>query len=491
VSLVASLQHSQGVKLEAQGVHTIGALAGLADDVAIPRLAAGTLAGLRQQADLQVRSRGLARPLHELHPPEHARGLARLPEPSDGDVFFDFEGDPFWGDEGLEYLFGTVFREDGEWRYHALWAQDRAQEKARFEQWMDWMTARLEAHPDLHVYHFNAYEPTALKRLMARHATREHELDELLRHKVFVDLYGIVRQALRAGVEGYGLKRLEPLFGFERDAAVKDAGGSLRSWQDYLDGGDATVLDAIAAYNAEDCRSTRALRDWLVAQRAAAEHRHGVTIAALEPTPPRPLSDKAIAYLERLEALRPRLTAGLPDDESEDDESQRAHRLAFDLLGYHRREAKPGWWEYFARLERSPEELRDEDSEAIGCLTPVAGAEPVDVNRSWLFTLQFPDHEYKLHAGPAVDPDGGHGTTIETMDEARRVLTVRRAKKRARSRLARSSPASRTGRTRKRQRSCASGSGPPTSASNRADRLTPPPTCCSRARRACGRALRR
>ena len=74
-------------------------------------------------------------------------GLARLPQPSDGDVFFDFEGDPYWGDDGLEYLFGTVYREHGEWRYWPLWAHDRAEEKARLEEWMDWITARLASTP--------------------------------------------------------------------------------------------------------------------------------------------------------------------------------------------------------------------------------------------------------------------------------------------------------------------------------------------------------
>ena len=153
-------------------------------------------------------------------------------------MFFDFEGDPWWGDEGLEYLFGTVYREDGEWRYWPLWAETRAEEKARFEQWMDWITARLAAHPDLHIFHFNSYEPVAIKRLMSRHATREHEVDELLRRKVFVDLYGVVRQAMRVGTESYGLKALEPVFGFKRDASLREAIGSLRRWQAYLEAGD-------------------------------------------------------------------------------------------------------------------------------------------------------------------------------------------------------------------------------------------------------------
>src|SRR5204863_3229130 len=136
-------------------------------DVRVPQMAGVTLDGLREQAGLQADSRGLDRPLYKLHEPEHGHGLARLPAPSDGDVFFDFEGDPWWGDEGLEYLFGTVYEENGEWRYWPLWAETRAEEKLRFEEWMDWITQRLDQHPDLHIFHFNSYEPVAIKKLMA------------------------------------------------------------------------------------------------------------------------------------------------------------------------------------------------------------------------------------------------------------------------------------------------------------------------------------
>ena len=58
-------------------------------------------------------------------------------------------------------------------RYRARWALDPAAERRAFECWVDDLMARWEAHPDLHVYHFAAYEPGALKRLMGRFATRE------------------------------------------------------------------------------------------------------------------------------------------------------------------------------------------------------------------------------------------------------------------------------------------------------------------------------
>ena len=46
----------------------------------------------------------------------------------------------------------------------------------------------------MHIFHYAPYEPGALKRLMGRYATREDEVDDLLRNKVFVDLYGVTRQ---------------------------------------------------------------------------------------------------------------------------------------------------------------------------------------------------------------------------------------------------------------------------------------------------------
>ena len=81
---------------------------------------------------------------------------------------------------------------------------------------MDFLTDRLERYPEMHVYHYASYEPTALKRLMGRHGTREDEVDRLLRGGVLVDLFRAVRQGLRASVESYSIKKIEPLYDFTR-----------------------------------------------------------------------------------------------------------------------------------------------------------------------------------------------------------------------------------------------------------------------------------
>jgi uncharacterized protein len=344
ISLVANLRRGQGRLLELSDVHDIPALASLDESANIPKLNGAPLETLRSQADLQLRSRGLDRPLYELLEPSFERGLGRLPSPSTGDVYFDFEGDPNWGEEGLEYLFGTVFADDdGARQYWPLWAESRTDEKQALETWMDWIAARRDDYPELHIYHYNSYEPTALKRLVARHVTREAELDGLLRSKVFVDLYGVTRQALRAGVERYGLKGIEAVYGFERNPALKSAIGSLNNWDRYQLTHDPAVLEDIALYNKDDCLSTWELRDWLWAQRPVAAAQFGVRFEALAADPPHQPGPKQQTRLDHTEQLRQVLLAELPDDEANDDDDQRARRLMFTLTGFHAREAKPGW----------------------------------------------------------------------------------------------------------------------------------------------------
>src|SRR3954452_21970876 len=106
------------MKLDDAETHTVERLATLPPGTRLPRLASSTLATLREQASLQVEARRTGELTRKFLEPDHDRGFARLPEPSPGDVFFDIEGDPYWGDDGLEYLFGTT-TEDG--AYQAIW----------------------------------------------------------------------------------------------------------------------------------------------------------------------------------------------------------------------------------------------------------------------------------------------------------------------------------------------------------------------------------
>ena len=217
--LVAGISKIQINELKARDIATVQGLAGmpLPLEWKPDRGSADSYIRIREQARIVVEARETGDRKFELLPVETGFGLTRLPEPSEGDVFLDLEGDPFVGEHGLEYLFGYLFKDaHGALVYEGDWAFTRADEKRAFEKFVDFVMARWALFPGLHVYHYAPYEPAALKRLMGRYATREEEIDRMLRAGLFVDLYQVVRHGLRASVESYSIKRLEPFYGFER-----------------------------------------------------------------------------------------------------------------------------------------------------------------------------------------------------------------------------------------------------------------------------------
>src|SRR5690606_2659330 len=218
----------------------------------------GALTRVRDQAAIQLRARREGSPQFEmLEPLDAQHGLALLPRPSPHDIFLDLEGDRLAASGGRDYLFGYVTGG----AYTAVWATTPAEEKDAFERLVDHVLAAFREHPGMHVYHFGAYEPSAFKRLSGRYATREDELDVLLRAELFVDLHTVVRHALRASVESYSIKELEKFYGFSREQDMRKATASRRAiewaieFREPVRSNDAFTphLDAVERYNREDC----------------------------------------------------------------------------------------------------------------------------------------------------------------------------------------------------------------------------------------------
>jgi uncharacterized protein len=418
LSLVAGIRRDQREKLVALDLPTVRRL-GEADAGHDPgALHDAPFRLLRTQAELQVRTRD-TRTLQRRHlQPERRRGYARLPPPDDGDVFFDLEGDPFLGESGgVEYLWGwEELGPIGEWTYVERWAHDEAAEKREFEAFVDYVTARRLAHPRMHVYHYAAHEAATLRRLAAQHATRESEVDQLLRDEVLVDLFKAVRQGLQVGQESYSIKSMEPFYMPPRDKTIRTAGGSIVAYETWLATGDGTILEEIRDYNRDDCVSNRLLRDWLLGLRDEAAVEFGVDFAGLaipEPEEPRPEPE----WVAEIEALIEAL-GDAPDEERE---------LLAWLLMYHRREGRPQWWTHFDLCAKSSFELIAE-SDAIGGLQPDAGAPVVRIKKSQGWWLTFPPQEHRLKLGDVVDPQTGKkGGEIVEFDGDSRLLLKRGA----------------------------------------------------------------
>ena len=290
----------------------------------IDRIGDAALLRVREQARLQVQGRQEGRLIYELLPhDELGKGLSALPLPSPADIFLDLESNPWVLDQGLEYLIGILTLSQGKQRapkYEGLWSFTHAEEKTAFERFMQFVMARWRKHPEMHIYHYAPYEPTAIKRLAGRHGTCISEVDELLRAGVFVDLYRVVRQGLRASVESYSIKRLEPLYGFNRSVPLKEANCALQGFETALALGGSReeiqgLLDWIQGYNCDDCESAWRLRDWLEERRKDLERTTGQEIARPELGSGEP-SETLSVELGRVAELVNRFVSSLPADEA-------------------------------------------------------------------------------------------------------------------------------------------------------------------------------
>src|SRR3954454_1617499 len=322
--IVAGISRAQRTVLTGHNVKTTTALAALTKPFDLDLKKHGQNESMwkaREQARLQLESLREKKTKYELLEPERDaeealvpdRGLSVLPEPNEGDLFFDIEGDPFAFWEGLEYLFGVWETPRGEsiWQdgYVGIWAYDeetrkfsREAEKRAFEEVMDLFTNRLRDHPEMHIYHYGSYEPSHLKILVGRHATREEELDQLLRGRVFVDLYRAVRQGVRVGAESYSIKKLEPLYGYTREIELRDANSSIVEFEVMLEEGDPSgeIKENIRLYNRDDCISTEKLRDWLENRRSEAARQFGFEL----PRPSGEIEPPDEEFTDRQQAVR-------------------------------------------------------------------------------------------------------------------------------------------------------------------------------------------
>ena len=424
LSLVANLTSRQRRALRSAGIAT---RRGLADPAAplpdgLDGIGRQALARVRAQADIQVRGERAGGVISERIPPSRDRegalvpdhGLLMLPEPSPGDLFLDIEGDPFFssdGVDGIEYLFGVIEPGrrygDGLPAFHARWAIEdgtvtAAAERRAFESTIDLVMDRLAKDPGLHVYHYAPYEPAAFKRLAGRHGTREEEVDRLLRARVFVDLYRAVRQGIRASVESYSIKRLEPLYGFGREIGLRDATASIVEFETWLETGEGEerdeLLSEIKGYNRDDCISTMELRDWLEAQRAALAEDLGLELPRPVTTAPQAAGDSE-AQREASE-LAAALTAGIDGEGEHAPPDERGRWLLAQLLSWHRREEKSLWWRYFHLADELTDDERLDEPDALAGLAPERSwPDPAPRARSTIYRFRFPPQEHSIEIG--------------------------------------------------------------------------------------------
>jgi predicted RecB family nuclease len=410
LSLVAFMRADHRQLLLEHDISTLACLGTLTADQLPKQISYTARERLVHQASLQLWERQHHQIRYALLEPVHARGLLRLPAPDPGDVYLDFEGDPYAeGGEGREYLAGLG---DVDRDFTPLWAHTRAEERQLTVDLVDRLLARWQAYPEMHIYHYAPYETSALKRLVSRHDVREAELDQLLRGERFVDLYAVVRQGLRISKGSYSIKKMEAFYwGHIRNhnPDVADAMSSVIAYEKWSIEPESTTLPQIEAYNRDDVLSTLDLHRWLEERRTELSIHGALQRPADQPAdpakPPGALELAEIALAEKLHLAGQPLLAG--------------------LVQFHRREARPAFWEMYRLEDLDDEELVD-DSAALGALS-----EPKTVGsiqRSQLYRYEYPPQDTKLKVGDtAYDVDDRKPAgTVHELDAVEGFIVVKR-----------------------------------------------------------------
>ena len=411
-SYVARIRRGHVLDLAAADppVTTLTALTELPDDAVVVGIKEHTLSEIRRQAQFQRASIEQQEIVWEFREREPDCGYDLLPEPCDGDIYLDLEGDPVWRpDRSLVFLFGWIERDaSGEWQYETIWAHDEASERAAYDDLVSRIRARRTQHPEMHVYHYSHAETSMLRAIAAIDMDEIEAFEDLIASGVFVDLYKVVRQGLRVGVESYGLKSIERLAGFQRLVDVAGGSDAVVLYEQWMASTDQTLLDKIASYNDEDCRATLKVHEWLRAHPATGPIRERDEYEPSEATV------EARAEFERREQLALDLREAFPDDPG--------MRALGSALNYYAREDRFDVREV-VEMWNLPVADRLDDGRVVTGLTPVK--DPTLKPGETAYT--YPPQDHKIQPGSAMDIDASDwlDVAVKSVNERERRIVVK------------------------------------------------------------------
>jgi len=351
---------------------------------------------LREQARLQLEVRNAnGEPKYELLQREEGFGFFRLPEPNADDIFLDLEGDPLVPSSGREYIIGYCHKN----KYHISWAETEKAEKKAFEKFIDFAMKCYRRSPDMRIYHYAPYETSAFKRLMLKYSTRIEETEILLRSGTFVDLYQIVKQSLRAGVEKYSLKDLEKYHKYIRKESLQTVGPVKADYEFLLETGRVAkatpeMRQVIEKYNADDCWSTVALFKWLSELRAELRA-SGEDIPAPEKGDGMP-KGRVSRHQLTVKPIYDGLLKDVREDITKHTPREKVNYLTAHLLDWYGREDKKMLWDKFRIEESNKEELLDEPTVLYGLKQ--MGRSKIE-SKNITETYRYPDQECELQEG--------------------------------------------------------------------------------------------
>jgi len=375
---VQRLTTRQRALLRGNDIKTIHQLAAVSGEAKPRGMATNTFQRLQSQAAVQSGDRAW----DVITPQPIDTGLASIPAPVAEDIYFDLEGDPFAGLPTLDYLWAYCDSAD---TYACRWAHNPEDERAAFAWFMEQMETKEVAGGDWHIYHYNAYETSSMRRIARlwpdeqERAAWQERVEALIALR-FVDLYRAVEAGLRTQAGTTSLKEIEKLAGYDRSAdaaGVSKADQSIEEYEKYVFSRDEdqrnAILKEIEHYNQHDVRATRATHLWLYAR--GQELSKSDLLPAQEPYEQ---SDKTKVKLNAIAGLRDALVDAASDNNPLPSglPAVAARHLAH-MLEWHRKEEAV---KYLDNLRLKTWALEEADPNETGTLIDILNSE---LNGTW------------------------------------------------------------------------------------------------------------
>ena len=169
------------------------------------------------------------------------------------------------------------------------------------------------------------------------------------------------------------------------------------------------------------------MHDWIEIQRKEFE-RQGNTLARLQTNDGEP-SEDAKKGKEEIRKLADQLTHDLPEARNTWNEEQRAKWLLSHLLFYFQREYDSSLWEYFAALDKEPEDLED----ARNVITALVFHETLPVkkkNETPIEIYSYPEQEVGIKEGEVLRDFASKKEigTVEEINYEKGIVHIKRRK---------------------------------------------------------------
>jgi predicted RecB family nuclease len=169
-------------------------------------------------------------------------------------LYFDCEGDP---ERGFVYLIGLTAVRGGEERRYSFWADNEAEERSVFKQFLD----TVAQYPGFALFYYGSYERAFLRR-MRKVAPGKKLVDHVLANSC--NVVSVIHAGIYFPTYSNGLKDVSTYLGCtwsESNASGAQSVTWRRAWES---GGGNIIKQKLITYNAEDCAALRRVTEHIV-----------------------------------------------------------------------------------------------------------------------------------------------------------------------------------------------------------------------------------